>query len=97
MRTVLLLAAIAITAWIFDFKWLGALVFYFLIACALWGVGDFIRDCGDGYGFSMRGQMRRQAARRTPEQDEAIVRGFEEFKRKRELKRELRNREKGWE
>jgi hypothetical protein len=90
MRIVLILAALAILARLFDQRWLGVLVFLFILGCALFGVGEFLRDCFDGHGFSVRGQMRRAAEQRTPEQDEAIVQAFESWKAARELRRARR-------
>jgi hypothetical protein len=89
MRTVLILAVLAVTAKIFDLKWLGGLIALFLLGCALFGVGEFLHDCCDGYGFSIRGQMRRASSRRTPEEDEAIVQDFKRWKQCRASRRAL--------
>lgn len=92
MRIVLILAALAITARILDWKWLGCLIFLFLFGCAIFGVGEFIHDCFDGYSFSIRGQMRRAAARRTEDEDEAIADAFKKWRERKELAREHRRR-----
>lgn len=90
MRTILIIAALAAASKIFDLKWLGGLIALFLIGCALFGVGDFLRDCCDGHGFSVRGQMQRAAERRTPEEDEAIVQDFQRWKAERAIRRAMR-------
>ncbi len=75
---------------VFNIRWLGMLVFLFILGCALWGVGEVIHDSFDGYGFTVRGQMRRAASRRTPEQDELIARDFELWKARRAERRKAR-------
>ena len=60
MKLTLIICVLAAIAIIFNLKLLGGLVGLFLIFCALFGIGDFIHDCCDGHGFSVRGQMRRQ-------------------------------------
>jgi predicted membrane channel-forming protein YqfA (hemolysin III family) len=44
VRVVLILAAIAIFARIFDQKWLGALVLIFILGCSVFGVVDCMHD-----------------------------------------------------
>ena len=39
---------------------------WFIIGASLFGLADFIKDCFDGYGFSIRGQMKRNAHRLYP-------------------------------
>jgi hypothetical protein len=60
MKLVLILAALAAIAIVFNIKLLGGLVLAFIIFCSLFGFADFIHDCFDGHGFSIKGQMRRQ-------------------------------------
>ena len=61
MRIMLILASTTALAILFNLKWIGDIVLLFIVGCALFGFADFIHDCFDGYGFSIKGQMKRAA------------------------------------
>jgi hypothetical protein len=65
MRVVLILAILVAIAIIFHIVWLGSLVFYFIAGCALFGVGETIKDGLTG-GWSMQAQMRRHLSKLPP-------------------------------
>lgn len=57
MRTVLILAMLAAIAVVFDQKWMGQLIFLFILGCALFGFGSTIRDVASGEsGFTRAGR-----------------------------------------
>jgi hypothetical protein len=58
MRVISILAVLAIIAIAFHIVWLGTLVFYFIFGCALFGVGETIKDAFNG-GLGIEAQMRR--------------------------------------
>lgn len=92
MRIILIIAVLSELAFVTNCKFLGEVIFFFIAGCALFGVGDFIRDCSDGYGFTARGQIRRQMARHPEE----VVKNFERWRTARDDRRLARAKQRGW-
>ena len=48
MRIMLILAVFAVVAIVFHVVWLGQLIFFFILGCSLFGVGEAIVDLDTG-------------------------------------------------
>ena len=57
MRVISILVILSVIAIAFHVVWLGSLIFYFILGCALFGVGETIKDFNGGLGT--KAQVRR--------------------------------------